>query len=130
MRRPLPLLAWAAIPVLFTAATLGLTSLGELLLNLPGDTTLTSAHLGAAAGVTAMVGLSIEWPPKWRPINLVYPIVVFAAGVALHGLVVPTIPALAAGLPSVAVLIGIAHVHKSIPRERPEPLTRELRTTN
>jgi hypothetical protein len=112
VRRPLPLLAWVAIPVLFTAATLGLTSLGELLLNLPGDTVLTSAHLGAAAALTAMVGLSIEWPARWRTARWIYPFVVFAAGIALHGLDVPAIPALAAGLPSAAILARIACMHK------------------
>ena len=117
-RRPLPLLAWIAIPALFTAATLGLTSLGELLLNLPGDTVLTSAHLGAAAGVTVMVGLSIEWRPKWRLIHWAYPVAVFAAGIALHGLQVPTIVSLAAGLPSAAILARISWVHRSTQETR------------
>jgi hypothetical protein len=112
VRRPFPLLAWAAIPVLFTAAVLGLTSLGEVLLSMPASVTVTSAHLGASAAVTAMMGLSMEWPPAWRWARVPYPVAVFAAGLALHGLEIPAIPALIAGLSSLAVLARITRLHR------------------
>jgi hypothetical protein len=112
VRRPFPLLTWAAIPVLFTAAVLGLTSMGEFLLGLPGDTVLTSAHLGAAAAVTAIVGLSIEWRPNLRAVRWAYPVVVFVLGVVLHGTELPAVVALAAGLPSVAILARITYLHR------------------
>jgi hypothetical protein len=122
VRRPFPLLAWAAVPVLFTAAVLGLTSVGQLLLGAPGDTVLTSAHLGASAGLTAMVAYSIEWPPSWRWVRWPYPIAVFVAGILVHGLMVPTIVALAAGVPSAAIMIRIACQHRSIGNRRRETL--------
>jgi uncharacterized membrane protein YoaK (UPF0700 family) len=101
------------LPVVFTAAVLGLTSAGELLLGMPGDTVVTSAHLGATAGVMVMAGSSIEWPPRWRWLRWPYPAAVFAAGVALHGLVLPAVVALALGVPSVAVLLRVAWMHRS-----------------
>ncbi|RSM82766.1 hypothetical protein DMH04_24420 [Kibdelosporangium aridum] len=114
VRRPLPLLSWVALPVLFTAVVLGLTSVGQLLLASPGDTVLTSAHMGTAAGVTAMVGYSIEWPPGWRWLNWPYAFVVFVAGIVLHGMVVPAILAIGLGIPSAALLLRITWLHRGI----------------
>jgi hypothetical protein len=107
VHRPFPLLVWAAVPVLFTAAVLGLTSLGEFLLSSPAGTVLTSGHLGASAAVTAIVGLSVEWPANLRAARWIYPIVVFVLGLILHGTEVPAAVALLTGLPSAAVLAGI-----------------------
>jgi hypothetical protein len=118
VRRPLPLLSWAALPVVFTTAVLGLTSLGQLLLGLPGDTLLTSAHLGTAAAVTAMVGYSIEWPPNWRWVHWPYSIAVFVVGIALHGLMVPAIIAIAGAIPSGGLLLRVAWMHRTIGRSR------------
>jgi hypothetical protein len=98
--------------VLFTAAVLGLTSMGEFLLGLPADTVLTSAHLGASAAVTAIIGFSIEWRPSLRAVRWAYPVLVFVLGIALHGIEFPAVVALAAGLPSVAVLARITYVHR------------------
>lgn len=103
---------------MFTAAVLGLTSLGQLLLGLPGEVLVTSAHLGAAAGVTAMVGYSIEWPPRWRWVHWPYSIAVLLAGLALHGLMIPAVIMIAAAIPSGAVLLRMAWVHRSIRRPR------------
>jgi hypothetical protein len=118
VRRPLPLLSWAALPVVFTTAVLGLTSLGQLLLGLPGETLLTSAHLGTAAAVTAMVGYSIEWPPNWRWAHWPYAVTVFVSGIALHGLMVPAVIAIIGAVPSGAILLRMAWVHRSIGRPR------------
>jgi hypothetical protein len=118
VRRPLPLLSWAALPVVFTTAVLGLTSLGQLLLGLPGETLLTSAHLGTAAGVTAMVGYSIEWPPNWRWAHWPYSVAVFASGIALHGLMIPAVIAILGAIPSGAILLRVAWMHRSIGRSR------------
>jgi hypothetical protein len=113
VRRPFPLLAWIAVPWLFTAAVLGLTSLGEFLLGMPADTMVTSAHLGAAAGVTVVVGFSMEWPStRWRGIRWGYALVVFAAGIVVHGTVLPPGVALVAGLPSAAILARITWLHR------------------
>nr|CEL21690.1 hypothetical protein [Kibdelosporangium sp. MJ126-NF4] len=103
-----------ALPVLFTAVVLGLTSLGLLLLGVSGDTILTSAHLGTAAGLTAMIGYSIEWPPGWRRLNWPYAALILAIGVVLHGTDVPAILAIALGVPSGALLLHVLWLHKSI----------------
>jgi len=113
VRKPLPLLSWVALPVVFTAVVLGLTSLGQLLLGSPGDTILTSAHMGTAAAVTAMVGYSIEWPPGWGRLNWPYAFVVFVAGVFLHGLTVPAFLAIGAGVPSGALLLRMTWLHRN-----------------
>jgi hypothetical protein len=118
VRRPLPLLSWAALPMVFTTAVLGLTSLGQLLLSLPGETLLTSAHLGTAAGVTAMVGYSIEWPPHWRWVHWPYSIAVFVAGIALHGLMVPAVIAIAGAIPCGGLLLRMAWMHRAIGKTR------------
>ncbi|MCE7008083.1 hypothetical protein LWC34_35460 [Kibdelosporangium philippinense] len=119
VRRPLPLLSWVALPVLFTAVVLGLTSLGQLLLSSPGDTVLTSAHMGVAAAVTAMVGYSIEWPAGWRWLNWPYASVVFISGLVLHGMVVPAILAIGLGIPSTALLLRITWLHRSLGKHAP-----------
>jgi hypothetical protein len=118
VRRPLPLLSWVALPVVFTTAVLGLTSLGQLLLGLPGESLLTSAHLGTAAGLTAMVGYSIEWPPKWRWAHWPYSVAVFAAGIALHGLMIPAVIVIVGAIPCGAILLRMAWMHRSIGRPR------------
>jgi hypothetical protein len=118
VRRPLPLLSWVALPVVFTTAVLGLTSLGQLLLGLPGESLLTSAHLGTAAGLTAMVGYSIEWPPKWRWAHWPYSVAVFAAGIALHGLMIPAVIVIIAAIPCGAILLRMTWMHRSIGRPR------------
>ncbi|GAB3908501.1 hypothetical protein GCM10029964_108370 [Kibdelosporangium lantanae] len=104
VRRPFPLPLWVALPVLFTAAVVGLTSLAAVLVNGPADVVLTSAHLGAAAAVTGVAGLSVEWRPRLRAARWAYPLAVFVLGLVVHGTDVPTTLALAIGLPSVAVL--------------------------
>ncbi|MFC0109538.1 hypothetical protein [Kibdelosporangium aridum] len=121
VRRPLPLLSWVALPVLFTAVVLGLTSVGQLLLSSPGDTVLTSAHMGTAAGVTAMVGYSIDRPRGWRWLNWLYAFVVFVAGIVLHGMIVPAILAIGLGIPSAVVLLRITWLHRSIGKHTPIP---------
>jgi hypothetical protein len=119
VRRPFPLLAWAAVPWLFTAAVLGLTSLGEFLLGLPADTMVTSAHLGAATGVTVVVGFSIEWPStRWRELRWVYVLVVFVVGIVVHGTVMPPGITLVAGLPSAVILARITWLHR-YPKQKP-----------
>ena len=122
VRRPLPLLSWVALPVVFTTTVLGLTSLGQLLLGLPGEALLTSAHLGSAAGVTAMAGYAIEWPPHRRWMHWPYAVAVFAAGIALHGLMIPAVITIAGAVPSVALLMRVTWVHRSISRPRALPL--------
>ncbi|WP_143446716.1 hypothetical protein [Kibdelosporangium aridum] len=121
VRRPLPLLSWVALPVLFTAVVLGLTSVGQLLLSSPGDTVLTSAHMGTAAGVTAMVGYSIDRPRGWRWLNWLYAFVVFVAGIVLHGMIVPAILAIGLGIPSAVVLLRITWLHRSMGKHTPIP---------
>ncbi|ONI85331.1 hypothetical protein ALI144C_13600 [Actinosynnema sp. ALI-1.44] len=115
-RRPLPLLAWAALPLLLTAVVLGFTSLGELVLGASGTTVLTSAHAGAAAGLTAIVGHSIEWPPGWQRWNWPYAALILATGVALHGTAVPAILAITLGIPSGALLLHMTRLHKTLVR--------------
>jgi hypothetical protein len=124
VRQPFPLLAWAAVPVLFTAAVLGLTSVGEFLLSRPTSTVLTSAHLGAAGGVTLIVGLARQWPARQRALRWAYPGVIFALGIVLHGTEVPTVVALSTGLPSVAILAWFRYAQRITPscdEESPRP---------
>jgi len=106
---------WAALPVLFTAAVVGLTSLAEVLLNSPGDVVLTSGHLGVAAAVTASAGLPIEWHPRLRAARWAYPLAIFTLGLAVHGVDVPTVPALAVGLPGAAALTWMAYAYRFCP---------------
>jgi hypothetical protein len=113
VRRPFPLPLWVALPVLFTAAVAGLTSLAATLLGWPADVVLTSAHLGAAAAVTGTVGLSIEWRPKLRAARWAYPLAVFVTGVAVHGVDVPSVLCLAVGLPCAGVLARVAYAYRS-----------------
>ncbi|SMD20188.1 hypothetical protein SAMN05661093_06262 [Kibdelosporangium aridum] len=107
--------------MLFTAVVLGLTSVGQLLLSSPGDTVLTSAHMGTAAGVTAMVGYSIDRPRGWRWLNWLYAFVVFVAGIVLHGMIVPAILAIGLGIPSAVVLLRITWLHRSMGKHTPIP---------
>ncbi|MBE1465110.1 hypothetical protein [Kibdelosporangium phytohabitans] len=113
VRRPLPLLAWAALPLLVTAVVLGFTSLGELLLGASGETVLTSAHAGAAAGLTAMVGYSIEWPAGWRKAHWTYAAVILIAGFFVHGTNVPPIVAITLGVPGAALLLRMTWLHRA-----------------
>ncbi|GAA2961157.1 hypothetical protein [Actinokineospora diospyrosa] len=108
--RPLSPVAWLAVPVLFTLAVLGLTALGGLLLGASWSVTLSSGLLGAAAGLTVVLAPSVTWWSAAQRIALAlpYPAAVFCAGLALHGVAVPTGLAVGIGVPAAVALIAAA----------------------
>ncbi|MBM7776519.1 hypothetical protein JOD54_006723 [Actinokineospora baliensis] len=108
--RPLSPVAWLAVPVLFTLAVLGLTALGGLLLGASWTVSLSSGLLGAAAGLTVVLAPSVTWWSNTQRtlLALPYPAAVFCAGLALHGITVPTGLAVSIGVPAAVVLIATA----------------------
>ncbi|WP_018685650.1 hypothetical protein [Actinokineospora enzanensis] len=115
---PLPVSVWLAAPVLFTAAVLGLTALGGLLLAASWQVTLCVGQFGAAAAVTAGLVPKVGWPSGWlrAALALPYPVAWFAAGLLVGPVAVPTSWALTVGVP-VAVLLAVAGTTES-PRAR------------
>ena len=103
--RPLPLPAWLAVPLLFAAAVLGVTAVLGLLLGAAWQATLSPALFGAAAAVTALIGVGPEWSPRCRVcVRLTYPTALFAVGLTIGGPPVPTVVAVLVGLPALATL--------------------------
>jgi hypothetical protein len=117
--RPLSLGVWLTIPVLFAAAVLGVTALLGVLLGAEWQVTLSPALFGAAAAVTALIGVGPEWSRRLRVgVRLGYPAAVFAAGLLVGGIALPTVVAVAMGLPALAVLGVLCR------QELPSELTR------
>lgn len=117
--RPLSLGVWLTIPVLFAAAVLGVTALLGVLLGAEWQVTLSPALFGAAAAVTGLIGVGPEWSRRltvW--VRLGYPAVVFAVGLLVGGVVVPTVVAVGLGLPALVTLGVMCR------REQPSELTR------
>ncbi|GAA3036615.1 hypothetical protein [Actinokineospora globicatena] len=108
--RPLSPVAWLAVPVLFTLSVLGLTALGGLLLGASWPVTLSSGLLGAAAAVTVALGPSVTWwsTAQRAALALPYPVAVFGAGLALHGVAVPSGLAMSLGIPATVALVAAA----------------------
>jgi hypothetical protein len=106
-RRPLTILAWLVVPLLFTAAVLCLTGLGGVLLNANWRVTLSSALFGPAAAITAILAPSVEWPGRrWRwVIGIGHPVLVFCAGLILNDVSLPSVWAMVAGTPALIVLV-------------------------
>jgi hypothetical protein len=104
--RPLPLGAWLAVPVLYVAAVLGVTAILRLLLGAEWQATLSPALFGSAAAVTGLIGVGAEWPRCRKVcVRLTYPAALFAAGLVIGGIPVPTPVAVLAGLPALATLV-------------------------
>ena len=117
--RPLPLGVWLAVPVLFTTAVLGVTALLRVLLGASWQVTLSPVLFGAAAAVTALIGVGGEWRPRLRAgVRLAYPVAVFGAGLVVGGTVVPTGVAVSLGLLALATLGLLCR------QEHPSELTR------
>jgi hypothetical protein len=110
VRRPLSLLAWLAVPLLFAAAVLGLTGFGGVLLDAPWRATLSSALFGPAAAVTLVLAPSVAWNANWVrwTVGIAYPAVVFAAGIVLNDVSVPPTLAMILGAPALLTLVVMA----------------------
>ena len=118
-RRPLSLLVWLAAPVLFTAAVLGLTGLGGVLLDADWRVAVSSALFGPAAAITALLAADVEWRARWQRwwIGLGYPALVFVAGLLLSDITLSTSLALILGAPAL-ITLGILinrERHKIVP---------------
>ncbi|MGH3758154.1 hypothetical protein [Actinophytocola sp.] len=105
--RPLSLRAWLAIPILFTAAVLGLVAVLRVLIDAQWQATLSSALCGAAAAVTALIDVHpAHWPNcRRRCLRIAYPTAIFVAGLLLGGPAIPTWAAIAVGLPALVTLV-------------------------
>lgn len=105
--QPLSVQAWLAIPVLFAAAVLGLVAVLGVLIDADWQATLSSALCGAAAAVTALVDVRPEsWTAQRRwTLRIGYPAAVFASGLVLGGVTIPTPTAIAVGLPALGMLL-------------------------
>jgi hypothetical protein len=106
-RRPLTLLLWLVAPVLFAAAVLGLTGFGGVLLDADWRVSLSAAVFGPAAGVTALLSGTVEWPARWLRwwVGLGYPALVFVAGLVLAGVSLPAPLAMLIGTPALVTLV-------------------------
>jgi hypothetical protein len=107
VRRPLSLLAWLAVPLLFAAAVLGLTGFGGVLLNAPWRATLSSALFGPAAAVTLVLAPSVAWTATWIrwTVGTAYPALVFTAGIVLNDVSLPPGLAMSFGAPALLTLV-------------------------
>jgi hypothetical protein len=106
-RNSLPLAAWLAVPWLYAGAVLGVTAMFGFLLDADWYALVSVALFGAAAAVTALTGVGTEaWPRCLRCVlRVLYPAAVFASGLAIGPIAVPTPVALTVGLPALAVLV-------------------------
>jgi hypothetical protein len=108
-RRPLTIVAWLAVPLLFAASVLGLTGLGGVLLNADWRVTLSAALWGPAAAVTAILAYGVEWKNRQQRLwlGIAYPLLVFGAGLVLDDVSIPPEAAMATGTPAVIILVVV-----------------------
>lgn len=113
---PLSLTAWLAVPWLFAGSVLGVTATFGFLLDADWHALVSGALFGAAAAVTALTGVGNEsWPRGLRPIlRILYSAAVFAAGVAIGPVAVPTPVAITVGLPALAVLVLVCRQDREL----------------
>lgn len=115
--RSLSILTWLTAPLLFIAAVLGLTGLGGVLLSADWQVTFSSALFGPAAAVTAVLAHGVEWRAHWQlwTVGLAYPAVVFAAGLILNDVSLPSPLAMATGAPALITLVVlVAREHNKV----------------
>jgi hypothetical protein len=101
--RPLSLITWLAVPLLFSSAVLGLTGLAGLLVGAVGrEIALSTPVFGAATAVTAVASGTVRWTGAWQRNWLRWPYLatVLTAGVLLGGVEVPVLAVIAIGVPS------------------------------
>jgi hypothetical protein len=91
--------------MLFAAAVLGLTAFLGVLLDADWRVTLSPALFGSATAVTGLVGVGAEWPRcRTVCVRVAYPAALFAVGLIVGGVAVPTPVAILVGLPALATL--------------------------
>ncbi|WP_063935982.1 hypothetical protein [Actinokineospora spheciospongiae] len=105
--RPLSVSAWLSAPVLFTAAVLGLTGAGGLVLRATWAVTLSSWLGGAAAAVATALAGSVNWrsPVQRVALSVGYPAGLLGLGLVSDAVAVPLGAAAAVGIPAAAVLV-------------------------
>jgi hypothetical protein len=122
LARRVPALMWFAVPLLFVAGVLGLTGLGGLLTGAGRQPLeLSSTLFGAAAAVTLATSSAVAWAGRariWRWLRWLYPTAVLLGGLGADGVRLPLMPAVAAGLPVLLVLVAMVVRY----RDRPEPV--------
>ncbi|WP_146241368.1 hypothetical protein [Actinokineospora spheciospongiae] len=94
-------------PVLFTAAVLGLTGAGGLVLRATWAVTLSSWLGGAAAAVATALAGSVNWrsPVQRVALSVGYPAGLLGLGLVSDAVAVPLGAAAAVGIPAAAVLV-------------------------
>jgi hypothetical protein len=103
--RPLHPAVWLAVPLLFSAAVLGVTAFLGVLLDAEWPVTLSPALFGAAAAVTGLIAVGPEWPRRWQvSLRVAYPAVVFAVGLLVGGMSVPKWVAIPVAVPALVII--------------------------
>ena len=105
--RPLPVALWLAVPVLLTAAIMGLISVFSLAFGLgAGMVPLPAPVFGATAAITLLLYRAVVWGRlgRLRKIMLGYPALVLAAGIGVSWLSLPAVVGVTVGLPAVAAV--------------------------
>lgn len=101
-------MSWLAVPFLFSIAVLGLTGLGELLLNGSGYLPLSSPVVGAGVAVGVASSGTVAWTARWQRtwLRWPYPVAVLVLGVLLDGVRVPLLALVGLGVPVTALLVA------------------------
>ncbi|MBW4716451.1 hypothetical protein [Saccharothrix obliqua] len=106
--RPLRLVAWLAVPFLFASAVLGLTGLAGLFVGAPRDIGLSSSLFGASVAVGIGGSGLVAWRGTWQRVWLRWGWLGgwLLLGIAVDGVKVPVVLAVAVGVPVVLLLVG------------------------
>ncbi|ONI83449.1 hypothetical protein ALI22I_33635 [Saccharothrix sp. ALI-22-I] len=104
----MPLAKWLAVPFLFSAAALGLTGLGWLLVGATGYLPLSGPVFGAGVAVGVVSSDSVGWTAAWQRVWLRWPYLaaLLVAGLLLDGVPVPVVAVVCLGMPVIFVLIA------------------------
>ncbi len=95
---------WMGIPLLVVGSMVGIGGLGLLAVN--SDTELFSWTFGAAAAIGVVLSRNVAWHAPWQRTGLRWPylLALLVVGVALDGREIPSLVAVALGVPCVVLL--------------------------